>query len=51
MDMSSFQQPRKRTWQGRCQAIVKPEGEAGKILLTARAEGLKEALVEIVTEN
>jgi beta-galactosidase len=51
IDMSSFQQPRKKTWQGRCLVIVRPEGEAGKILLTARAEGLKEAIAEIVTEN
>ena len=50
LDMSSFQQPRKKTWQGRCLAIVRPKGEAGKIVLTARAEGLEEAVVEIVTE-
>ncbi|OFY63239.1 MAG: hypothetical protein A2V64_00020 [Bacteroidetes bacterium RBG_13_43_22] len=50
-DMSSFQQPRKKTWQGRCLVIVRPKGEAGKILLTARAEGLKEAVAEIVTQN
>ncbi|MDO9341114.1 MAG: DUF4982 domain-containing protein, partial [Bacteroidales bacterium] len=50
-DMSSFQQPRKKTWQGRCLIILRPKGEAGKIVLTARAEGLKEALIEIVTRN
>ncbi|MCX6302691.1 MAG: DUF4982 domain-containing protein [Bacteroidia bacterium] len=50
-DMSSFQQPRKKTWQGRCLVIVRPKGEAGKILLTARAEGLKDAVAEIVTQN
>jgi beta-galactosidase len=50
-DMSSFQQPRKKTWQGRCLAIVRPKGEAGKIVLRATAEGLKEAIAEIVTEN
>jgi beta-galactosidase len=49
-DMSSFQQPRKRTWQGRCLAIVRPKGEAGKIVLKAKAEGLQEATVEIVTQ-
>jgi beta-galactosidase len=47
-DMSSFQQPCKKTWQGRCLVIVRPKGEAGKVLLTARAEGLKEAVAEIV---
>jgi len=50
-DMSSFQQPRKKSWQGRCLAIVRPRGEAGKIVLTATADGLKEAITEIVTEN
>jgi len=27
---------------------LRPEGEPGKIVLTARAEGLKEAIIEIV---
>jgi beta-galactosidase len=49
-DMSSFQMPRKKTWQGRCLAIVRPLGDAGKIQLTASAEGLKEATVEIMAE-
>jgi beta-galactosidase len=50
-DMSSFQQPRKKSWQGRCLIILRPKGEAGKIFLTAKAEGLKEALIEIVTQD
>jgi beta-galactosidase len=50
LDMSSFQQPRKRTWQGRCLVIVRPKGEAGTIVLTARAEGLGEGVIEVVTE-
>jgi len=50
-DMSSFQKPLKKSWQGRCLAIVRPKGEAGKIVLTARAEGLKEAVVEINTKK
>ena len=50
-DMSSFQQPRKKTWHGRCLIILRPKREAGKIVLTARADGLKEALIEIVTRN
>jgi beta-galactosidase len=50
-DMSSFQQPRKKTWHGRCLAIIRPKGPAGKITLTAKAEGLKDATTEIVTEN
>jgi len=51
IDMSSFKQPRKKSWQGKCLAIVRPKGEAGKIVLTARAEGLKDAVVEIVSEK
>jgi beta-galactosidase len=50
-DMSSFQQPRKKTWQGRCLAIVRPKGEAGKILLTAKSDGLTDGMVEIITER
>ena len=50
-DMSSFQKPYKKSWQGRCLAIVRPKGEAGKVVLTASAEGLKGAVAEIVTEK
>ena len=48
-DISGFQQPRKKSWQGRCLAIVRPKGAAGKIVLNTRADGLKEASVEIMT--
>jgi beta-galactosidase len=50
-DMSSFQKPHKKTWQGRCLAIIRPKGEAGRIKLKASAEGLKDAVTEIVSEN
>jgi beta-galactosidase len=50
-DVSSFQQPHKKIWQGKCLAIIRPKGEAGKIVLTARAEGLKEAVIELVTKD
>lgn len=49
-DMSSFQQPRKKTWQGKCLVIVRPKGNADKIVLTAKADGLKEAVAMIITE-
>lgn len=49
VDMSSFRQPQKRCWQGRCLAIVRPKGAAGKMLLTAEAEGMKIEQVEIVS--
>lgn len=50
-DMSSFQKSYKKSWQGRCLAIVRPKGDAGIIVLTARAEGLKEAVAEITTKQ
>jgi beta-galactosidase len=50
-DMSSFQQPLKKSWQGRCLAIVRPKGDAGKIVVAARAEGLTEAVTEINTKK
>jgi len=47
-DMASFQQPQRRTWHGKCLAIIRPIGnEAGIISFTASAEGLKAATVEI----
>jgi len=49
-DMSSFQQPRKKTWQGRCLVIVRPEVTPGKIVIKAKSEGLKECSLEIVAE-
>lgn len=50
-DMSSFQQPSKKSWQGKCLAIVRPKGAPGKIMMTATAEGLKEGVIEIITEK
>jgi beta-galactosidase len=46
-DMSSFQQPRKKSYQGICLAIIRPETTPGKINIRATAEGLKEASVVI----
>jgi beta-galactosidase len=50
-DMSSFQQPAKKTFQGKCLAIVRSTGKAGKIVLKASAEGLPEASVEIMAKD
>lgn len=50
IDISGFKQPHKKSWQGRCLAIVRPKGAAGKILLTAKSAGLKDAAVVIVTK-
>lgn len=49
-DMSSFQQPMKKAWQGICLAIVRPEATPGKIRIRARAEGLKGASLKISVE-
>ena len=47
--MESFQQPQHTTWHGRCLAIVRPEGDSGKITLKAEADGLESATVVIET--
>jgi beta-galactosidase len=49
-DMSSFQQPVKKSYEGICLAIIRPENIGGKIYLTATAEGLKEASVSITAK-
>jgi beta-galactosidase len=46
-DMSSFQQPKKKAYQGICLAIIRPEITPGKISVRATAEGLKEASLVI----
>jgi beta-galactosidase len=48
-DMSSFQQPSKKAYQGICLAIIRPETTPGKISVRASASGLKEASVIITT--
>lgn len=47
--MESFQKPEHITFQGKCLAIVRPKGNAGKIILRAEAEGLTQG--EIVIET
>jgi beta-galactosidase len=49
-DMSSFQQPKKKAYEGICLAIIRPETTPGKINIRATAEGLKEASI-IITAN
>jgi len=48
-DAASFQKPLRKTWQGRCLAILRPTGESGKISLRAEADGLKAAMVVVKT--
>jgi beta-galactosidase len=49
-DLSSFQQPKKKVFHGKGLAIVRPKGAAGKIVVKANAKGLKEGVIEIITE-
>jgi len=48
-DAASFQTPLRKTWRGRCLAIVRPIGDTGKISLKAEADGLKPAIVVVNT--
>jgi beta-galactosidase len=49
-DMESFQQPRHKTFRGKCLIIVLPIGKAGTIVLKANAKGLKTGEVTIETK-
>ncbi|GEO08830.1 glycoside hydrolase family 2 TIM barrel-domain containing protein [Segetibacter aerophilus] len=48
-EMASFKQSQRNTFRGRCLAIVRPVGKPGKVILKAKAQGLKSAeiLIEI----
>jgi beta-galactosidase len=43
--MQSFQQPRVKTFRGRCQLIVRHEKEGGEIKVSVKSEGLKPATI------
>ncbi len=47
IDMSSFQQPRKKVFHGKCLVIVRPDDKKGNIFLEASSKGLKKANIEI----
>lgn len=47
IDMSSFQKPEKKVFQGKGLAIVQPTGKVGKILVKAEADGLKSEYITI----
>jgi beta-galactosidase len=49
MSVESFQQPRRRAYQGKCLIIVKSRQEVGTINLKAEAEGLTSSTVQIST--
>ena len=42
-EMHSFQQPRVKTYRGKCQLVVRLEKGGGEIVVTAKSEGLKTA--------
>ena len=49
-DMSSFQKPEKKVFQGKGLVIVRPTEKAGNIKIIAQADGLKEAVLMIKTQ-
>lgn len=49
-DISSFQQPQKSTFLGKGLIIVRPKGNAGKISVTAKSEGLNDTNIEVITQ-
>lgn len=44
---ASFKLPERKTWQGRCLAILLPNGNEGEIKLRTEATGLEPAMVTI----
>ena len=48
-DASSFHAPLRKTYEGRALAILRPAGDAGKIILKAEADGLSAATIVIRT--
>jgi beta-galactosidase len=48
-DASSFHLPVRKTFEGRCLAILQPKGGAGKITLKAEAGGVKAATIVVKT--
>ncbi len=48
--MESFQQPKHKTFRGKCLIIVQPTGKSGKIHLKANATGLRGGEVVIATK-
>ncbi|AXE20444.1 glycoside hydrolase family 2 [Runella rosea] len=48
-DMSSFQKPEKKVYQGKGLVIVRPTEKTGKMMLNAKAEGLKDGFLTIET--
>ena len=47
VSLESYQQPKRKAWQGRCLAVVKAGSQKGTITVKARAEGLVPATVTL----
>jgi beta-galactosidase len=43
----SYQRPQRKAWQGRCLVIIKSGQQAGDITLTAAAEGMTPAAINL----
>jgi beta-galactosidase len=50
IDLSSFQQLKKKVFHGKGLAIIRSKGMSGKIILRANASGLKDGYIEIITQ-
>lgn len=50
MSVESFQQPRRKAYQGRCLVIIRSDREEGTITLKAETEGLASSEIQITTE-
>ena len=48
-DTSSFHLPVRKTFEGRCLAILQSKGDAGKVTLKAEADGVKAATIVVKT--
>jgi beta-galactosidase len=48
-DMSSFQKPEKKVFQGKGLMIVQPMGKAGDMIIKAESEGLRSGVIKIKT--
>jgi beta-galactosidase len=49
VSLESYQLPQRKAWQGRCLVIVKSSDKAGRITLTASANGLPSSKLVITT--
>ena len=50
MSLESYQQPIRKAWQGKCLVIIKSKNKPGKIILKAKADGLKETNITITAK-